>query len=114
MPRDDAVLLDIVHASRLILNFIKGMTKEEFLEEPKTQSAVLHKLMIIGEAVKRLSTEFRSKHTDVPWALIAGMRDNLIHAYDAVDLDEVWKTATSDIPDLLDKIEPLTVNKGTR
>lgn len=113
MPRDDAVLLDIVHASRLILNFIKGMTKEDFLDETKTQSAVLHQLMIIGEAVKRLSGEFRSKHTEVPWTLIAGMRDNLIHAYDAVDLDEVWKTATCDVPDLLDKIEPLIAKKDS-
>ena len=60
---------------------------------------------MIGEAVKRLSKEFRSSHSDVPWALIAGMRDNLIHGCDLTDWDEVWKTATKDIPDLLDKIE---------
>ncbi|MFH1906755.1 MAG: HepT-like ribonuclease domain-containing protein [Chloroflexota bacterium] len=35
---------------------------------------------------------------------MAGMRDHLVHAYDLVDWDEVWKTATKDIPDLLEKI----------
>jgi len=35
------------------------------------------------------------------------MRDKLIHAYDNVDLDEVWKTAKSDIPRLLRQLELL-------
>lgn len=51
--------------------------------------------------------EFRAQHTEIPWALIAGMRDHLIHGYDIVDWDEVWKTATSDIAILLTLIEPL-------
>ncbi|MGH2593303.1 MAG: HepT-like ribonuclease domain-containing protein, partial [Anaerolineae bacterium] len=73
----------------------------------KTQSAILHQLMVIGEAVKRLSSEFRARHPDIPWALVAGMRDKLIHGYDIVDLNEVWKTAEADVPDLLAWIEPL-------
>ena len=60
---------------------------------------------MIGEAVKRLSKEFRADHSEIPWALIAGMRDNLIHGYDLVDWDEVWKTSTVDVPELSDKIE---------
>lgn len=56
----------------------------------------------------RLVLEFtRGMDAAVPWTLIAGMRDQLIHAYDAVDLDEVWRTVHRDIPDLLTKIEPL-------
>jgi uncharacterized protein with HEPN domain len=38
---------------------------------------------------------------------MAGMRDHLIHGYDAVDLDEVWNTATRDVPQVLIKIKPL-------
>lgn len=75
--------------------------KAAFLEDYKTQSAVLHQLMVIGEAVKRLSVEFRDDHPVVPWSLIAGMRDKLIHGYDIVDLDEVWRTAEVDVPELL-------------
>jgi len=82
------------------------MTKESFLDDIKTQSSVLYQLAVIGEAVKRLSHEFRAQHPDVPWQLIAGMRDHVIHGYDVVDWDEVWKTATRDVPDLLAKIEP--------
>ena len=47
------------------------------------------------------------QHPILPWSLMAGMRDHLIHGYDAVDLDEVWNTATHDIPGVLVKITPL-------
>jgi uncharacterized protein with HEPN domain len=107
MPRDDTTLLDIARAARLIIEFTAEIDKEAFLKDLKTQSATLHQLMVIGEAVKRLSTQFRDQNRDIPWSLIAGMRDHLIHAYDAVDLDEIWKTATHDVPDLLAKVEPL-------
>jgi uncharacterized protein with HEPN domain len=111
MPRDDTVLLDIARAAKLVEDFKRGMDKASFLSDEKTQSAVLHQLLIIGEAVKRLSPDFRSKHPETPWSSIAGMRDILIHAYDIVDLEEVWKTAKSDIPKLLSQIEPLLPKK---
>jgi uncharacterized protein with HEPN domain len=89
MPRDDATLLDIVNAARLIQTFIQAMTQEAFVGDLKTQSAVLHQSTVIGEAVKRLSQAFRARHPILPWSLMAGMRDHLIHGYDAIDLDEV-------------------------
>ena len=107
MTRDDAILLDIVNAARRIQAFIQDMKKEAFLGDLKTQSAVLHQITVMGEAVKRLSTVFRDLHPVLPWALMAGMRDHLIHAYDVIDLEEVWNTATRDVPEVLVKLEPL-------
>jgi len=105
--RDDIVLKDILNASQRIIEFVEDTDKEIFIDDWKTRSAVLYQLTVIGEAVKRLSTEFRSQHSHIPWALMAGMRDHLVHAYDLVDWDEVWKTATKDIPELLGKMELL-------
>ena len=107
MARDEAVLLDIVRAARLVLEFKQDLDKDAFFEDLKTQSAVLHQLMVIGEAVKRLSAEFRARHSDVPWSPIAGMRDKLIHGYDIVDLEQVWQTAAEDVPELLSLLKPL-------
>ena len=106
MPRDEATLLDIATAARLVLEFKEGMDKAAFLNDIKTQSSVLHQLMVMGEAVKRLSDDFRRRHPEIPWALMAGMRDKLIHGYDIVDLEEVWKTVNRDVPDFLDWLEP--------
>jgi len=107
MYRDETILLDIARAAHLVREFKQGMDKAAFVKDIKTQSAVLHQLMVIGEAVKRLSQDFRTRHPEIPWTLIAGMRDKLIHGYDIVDLDEVWKTADADVPDLLSLLEPL-------
>ena len=55
------------------------------------QDALIRCLEVLGEAVKRLSPELRDQHRDLPWRGMAGMRDLLIHAYDRVDLEEVWQ-----------------------
>jgi len=107
MKRDDATLLDIARAARLVLEFKEGMDKTAFLADVKTQSSVLHQLLVLGEAVKRLSDDVRDRHPEIPWLLIAGMRDQLIHGYDIVDLEEVWNTANRDVPDLLARLAPL-------
>ena len=111
MSRDDATLLDILKAARLVVEFKSKLAKKAFLRDIKTQSAILHQLLVIGEAVKRLSEEFRAQHPEIPWARIAGMRDKLIHQYDAVDLDEIWKTVTNDIAPLISFLEPLVPPK---
>jgi uncharacterized protein with HEPN domain len=104
--RDRASLLDIDTAARKVLQYKGEIDKISFLNDDKTQSAIVFQLLIIGEAVKRLSPELRSQHAHIPWSLIAGMRDNLIHQYDDIDLDQVWKTANEDIPTLLANLEP--------
>lgn len=109
--RDSATLLDIAKAARKTLQFKQGLDKAEFLADEKTQSAIVFQLLIAGEAVKRLSPELRSTHAGIPWSLIAGMRDNLIHEYNDIDLNEVWKTAERDIPELLILLEPLLVKE---
>ncbi|MFZ4666072.1 MAG: DUF86 domain-containing protein [Prochlorotrichaceae cyanobacterium] len=105
--KDVASLLDISKAAYKILEYKQGLSKSDFMDDDKTQSSILYQLLIIGEATKRISQEFRKQNLDIPWSLMAGMRDNLIHDYDDTDLNEVWKTANKDIPELLKLIEPL-------
>jgi len=107
MRADQATLFDILRAARLALEFVARLDRDDFLGDIKTQSAVLHQLLVLGEAVKRLTSEFRASHPNVPWALIAGMRDKLIHAYDEVDLDEVWRTIQRDVPELVRALGPV-------
>ena len=79
MSRDEATLLDIAKACQLATRFKGGIDKEVFLDDLKTQSAILHQLLLLGEATKRLSLEFRSARPHIPWSKMAGMRDKLIH-----------------------------------
>jgi uncharacterized protein with HEPN domain len=71
------------------------------------QDAVVREPLIVGEAAKRMSDEFKAAHPDIPWRQMAGMRDILVHAYDHVDLDEVWRVVAEDLKELIQAVEPM-------
>ena len=99
--KDDSIYIDhIIKSIDRILDYISGKDRESFEVDLVRQDAVVRQLEIIGEATKRVSTEFRSKHPDIPWSDMAGMRDVLIHDSIDVDFGVVWKTAAEDIPNL--------------
>ncbi|MGD1927726.1 MAG: DUF86 domain-containing protein [Leptolyngbyaceae cyanobacterium] len=106
-PRDQASLLDIAKAGQSALAFVDGLPLNDFATDLKTQSAVLYQIAILGEAVKRLSPEFRAQHSAIDWRSIAGMRDKLIHDYGSVNIKRVWATLQTSLPQLLTDIEPL-------
>ncbi len=104
--RDREALEDILKAIRRVQSF-PIPERETFLSSDYLQDAVVRNLEIIGEATKRLSDNFRNDHPGIPWRQMAGMRDVLIHAYDRVDLEEVWITLNEQLPELMVKIEML-------
>ncbi len=87
-----------------IEEYTSNVDEEEFYENSFVQDAVLRRLEIIGEAVKNIPEDFRTKYPDIPWRQIAGMRDILIHAYFGVNLRRIWKVIKEDIPELKLKI----------
>lgn len=70
-----------------------------------TQSAVERQLEILGEAARRLSEEFRQTHSTIDWRQIIGLRNILIHRYDEIREEVIWKTVTSEIGPLLTRLE---------
>jgi len=96
--KDVDYLNDIIHSIDLINNYMKDITKHDFYLNQEKQDAVVNRLMIIGEAAKQLSKQFRNKYTNIPWKNMAGMRDILIHRYHGIDLEIVWEVIKVDIP----------------
>ena len=107
MSRDLDYLTDILAAARLAQSYAQGVAHKEFLRDTMRQDAVVRQLLVIGEAAKRLSDDFKALHPKLPWRQMAGMRDVLVHAYDHVDVDEVWRVATEELPDLISSVESL-------
>ena len=99
LERDRLYLGHILEAIAAIESFTSD-GRAEFLRDLKTQSAVVRQLEIIGEAVKNLSAQLTAREMSVPWRLIAGSRDRLIHAYFKVDLEAVWAMVEQDLPAL--------------
>lgn len=104
-PRDDSVYLGHIRdALHRIASYLDGVTEKEFFETPLLQDGVIRQLQIVGEATKRLSSDFRERTADIPWKDVAGMRDKLVHDYMGVDVEAVWDTATRDVPELSAKL----------
>jgi uncharacterized protein with HEPN domain len=101
---DAATLGDLVRACSRVMEYTREASRSKLDRDHQLLSACCYQIAVIGEAVKRLSLTTRDKHPEVPWKDIAGMRDRLIHGYDSVDIDELWKTSTQDIPLLLEQV----------
>tara|TARA_R110002073_G_scaffold196433_1_gene355507 strand:+ start:101 stop:385 length:285 start_codon:yes stop_codon:yes gene_type:complete len=83
------------------------LDKEDFLADKRTQQAVIMSLVIIGEAATKVMdsyTEFVQSHPDVPWRSMRGMRNRIAHGYFEINLDIVWDTVQTALPELLKQL----------
>ncbi len=92
---------DIFNAMLDIQEFTAEYSYAQFVDDRKTQYAVIRAIEIIGEASKNVPMEVREKYRHIPWRDMATMRDRLIHGYFGVDLIIVWDTIQQDIPPLI-------------
>ncbi len=97
-------MADILDSARIIQQHLSGMTREQFLSDLRTQDAVVRRFEIIGEAARHLSPETLKALPEVPWHLVVGMRNLLIHDYDDVDPKRVWADTQNDLPPLIARL----------
>ncbi|MEK7208534.1 MAG: DUF86 domain-containing protein [Patescibacteria group bacterium] len=108
MNKDIHVYLeDILESIEKIEGYTKGLDFAEFEENTEHQDAVIRRLEILGEAVKRISQSVREEYPDIPWKQIAGMRDILIHEYADVSLKRIWKVVTNELAPLKEAIQAM-------
>lgn len=88
-------------------SFVEGLGKADFLEDKRTQQAVIMSLIIIGEAATKVMdgyAEFTQAHAQVPWRSMRGMRNRIAHGYFDINLDVVWETVQEWLPALLQQL----------
>lgn len=104
--RDDELTLRQMrqHAMEAI-DLLQGRTEHALETDRILGLAIVRLLEIVGEAAARVSADTRQRNPGIPWAEIVGLRNRLIHGYDAVDMAIVWEVATKDLPDLISELE---------
>ena len=104
---DIDLIEDILICLAKIKDYIHGFSYDDFVKDYKTQDAIIRNIEIIGEAGKKISTGLKEQYPDIPWKMIAGTRDRLIHGYFGVNIDIVWQIAVIDIPELEQDIKKI-------
>jgi uncharacterized protein with HEPN domain len=108
MQRDDtAYLLDILIAANKAIGYLDELSWNEFETSELHQDAAMRALEIIGEAANRVSDSTKAAHPEIPWNQVIGMRNRLVHEYFRINLAAVWDTVSRDLPEPVQKIEPL-------
>ncbi len=91
-------LQDIVNYADDAMQFVAGIDFVTFEQDKRTHYAVVRALEIVGEATKNIPPEIRDRYPTIPWRLMAGMRDKLVHDYIGADLTKVFETVLTDLP----------------
>ena len=107
MQRDLAYLADMLDSARLVVQYVEGIKWKQFAVDVGLQDSVIRRLEVIGEAARRVSEEGRRRWPALPWADIIGMRNVVVHQYDAVDLTIVWRAAHKDVQALIGQLEAI-------
>jgi len=111
---DRELLNDIKESCKRIELYIKNATYENFLEDIKTQDAIVRNLEIIGEAAKNISGSLKEKYSKVLWKELAGVRNRLIHQYFGVNYDIVWDIIRNEVPEVVSQIEKILNKESGR
>lgn len=111
--KDNNAYLDlIIAACKKIAEYTAGLDENKFLNESKTQSAVIMQLQVVGETAKKVDPKIQSE-IDVPWKMITGLRNIISHQYFMLELSTIWKIANGDVPAFEEKLHTYLRAHGT-
>lgn len=85
------------------IGFVEGMSRADFLNDKRTQQAVVMSLIVLGEAATKVMdrySDFADTHPQIPWRNMRGMRNRIAHGYFDIDQDVVWDTVQTALPPL--------------
>jgi uncharacterized protein with HEPN domain len=74
--------------------------------------ALTHLIQVIGEAARRVSSQFRERYPEIPWEAIAGMRSKIVHDYMNVDEDIVWDSVTQELQPLIEELKKVVPSES--
>lgn len=102
----------MVLACRSILRFVEAMSLNDYLADEKTRFAVMRGYEIVGEAVRHVPEALKSANADIPWTIMAAVRNRIVHGYFGIDDETLFVTIEQDLKPLLPRLEALARAEG--
>ncbi len=95
----------MLDSTREAVELTQGKSRADLDNDRVLSLALVRLLEIVGEAANRVTTATRQQNADIPWSQIVSLRNRLIHGYDTINLDILWKILTDDLPALIDQLK---------
>jgi uncharacterized protein with HEPN domain len=106
MAKDDAVRLrHMVDSAVEAVELIQGKARTDLDTNRVLGLALVRLLEIVGEAASRVTIGTRQQTPNIPWSQIVSLRHRLIHGYDTINMDILWKILTDDLPPLIAQLQ---------
>lgn len=100
-PEADGLYLDkILEIIGLVRESLKDVREEDFLSDRDKGDATALRLSAIGEFSWKLSDKLKSRHSQIPWVRMYGLRNIVAHHYDQLDYKTIWTVATNALDEL--------------
>jgi len=96
---------DMLNAIAEIREFTVGLDRVAFDNDVRTQRAVAYNFLVLGEAARRMPETVRNQFPHVPWTRIVAMRNIVVHEYHRVDVNIIWDSIQTDLPELIPLLE---------
>ena len=109
-PDDNIRLKHMLDSATEAVEFAAGKTRKDLDDDRKLLLATIKLIEIIGEAASKVSESCRTEKDNIPWRDIIGMRNRTTHGYFDVNLDIVWETVRTDLPNLIKALKEILPN----
>ena len=110
--RDVTRLTDMLHYASLAHQVLADRTIKVFTADEVAKLALTRCVEVIGEAGHSVSPATKALLPMVPWHMMYGMRNRIIHDYGNTDYDIVYKVVSEELPTLVEHITSLLVQHG--
>ena len=103
--RNDVIVEKLIAYTDKILSYCNGLDYDSLSTDSKLVEACVFNLSQMGELANRVDEDFAQAHPDVPWRLLYGLRNRIVHDYEGVNLQLIWEIIDGDLSPLRDVLK---------
>ncbi len=105
--KDKIIVEKIIKYISKVLDYTKGIEYDDFIGNSMLVEACVFNLSQIGELANKIDKEFEEKNSSIPWRVLYGLRNKIVHDYEGVNLVLIWDIVKEDLPELNNQLEEL-------
>ena len=87
-----------------LLEYTENVDYEAFESNTMLVEACVFNLSQIGEYANKIDKDFEKAYDGIPWRVLYGLRNKIVHDYEGVNLVLIWEILKDDLPFLKEQL----------